>query len=236
LSTKEPIESPRLKSGLRWDIVGMVFTASLAIVLVFLLDTGSVAEWIAKHKDTKIDEIIFTGVVLLAALGWLSTRNCLSLSTTYLLQRIAPPTHLPETNRVRAAQRRDLVAVGLAILASGISVFFFDTGSLADWIAKHKDSKVDEVIVTGVILLVGLLFFSTRRWLELTDQVVRYEELHRKTSKLNREITLLGELSESLQSCLSADEAHQLITASAQVLFPGSSGAMYVFRQLTRHS
>jgi hypothetical protein len=198
--------------------------ASLAVPLVFILDTGAVALWIAKHKNTKIDEIIFTGIALLATLGWFSTRKWLSLSRHLICYKESPsPAHLPETNRVRTAQRRDLVVVGLAILASVVAVFLFDTGSLADWIAKHKDSKVDEVIVTGVILLVGLLIFSTRRWFELTDQVVRYEELHRKTSKLNREITLLGELSESLQSCLSADEAHRLITASAQVLFPGSS-------------
>jgi len=116
----------------------------------------------------------------------------------------------------------------LALLASFILVYFFDTGSLAEWIIQHKDSKIDEVIVTGVILLVGLLFFSIRRWLELTDQVVRYEELHRRTTKLNREITLLGELSESLQSCLSAEEAYSLITTSANLLFPGSSGIVCV--------
>jgi diguanylate cyclase (GGDEF)-like protein len=229
MSIKERIESPGIKKGLRWDLVGMVFTALLAILLIFILDTGSVAEWIAKRKHTKIDEIAFTGIALLAALGWFSTRKWLRLSRQLVGYAESPlPAHLPETNRVRTAQRRDLVAVGLAILASFIAVFFFDTGSLAEWIAKHKESKVDEVIVTGVILLVGLLFFSTRRWFDLTDQVVKYEELHRKTSKLNREITLLGELSESLQSCLSADEAHQLIAASAQVLFPGSSGAVYV--------
>ena len=222
MSTQEKIESPGIKSGLRWDLVGMVFAALLAILLIFILDTGSVAEWIAKRKHTKIDEIAFTGIALLAALGWFFTRKWLRLSRQVVRYQQSPlPPHLPETNRVRTAQRRDLVVVGLAILASFISIFFFDTGALADWIAKHKESKVDEVIVTGVILLVGLLFFSTRRWFELTDQVVRYEELHRKTSKLNREITLLGELSESLQSCLSADEAHQLIAASAQVLFPG---------------
>jgi hypothetical protein len=166
---------------------------------------------------------------LLAALAWFSTRKWLNLSRQ-LIRHEEPPSavHLPETNRVRTAQQRDLVAVGLALLASFLVVLFFDTGSLADWIAKHKESKVDEVIVTGVTLLVGLLFFSVRRWFELTDQVVRYEELHRKTSNLNREITLLGEFSEPLQSCLSADEAHQLITASAQVLFPGSSGAVYL--------
>jgi diguanylate cyclase (GGDEF)-like protein len=118
--------------------------------------------------------------------------------------------------------------VGVTLVASFVFVFFFDTGSLAEWIAQHKDTKIDEAIITGAILLVGLLFFSVRRWLELTAQVVKYEELHKRTTKLNREITSLAELSESLQSCVSAEEAHTLITASAQILFPGSSGAVCI--------
>jgi diguanylate cyclase (GGDEF)-like protein len=207
----------------------MAFTAMLAILLIFLLDTGSLAEWIGKNKHTKIDEIVFAGIVLLAAFGLFSTRKWVSLSRLLLRYEASPqPARLPETNRVRMAQQRDLFGVGLALVGSFIFVFFFDSGSLADWIAQHKDSKVDEVIVTGVILLAGLLFFSVRRWLEMTEQVVRYEELHKRTTKLNREITVLGELSDSLQSCLSAEEAHNLITATAQVLFPGSSGAVCI--------
>jgi diguanylate cyclase (GGDEF)-like protein len=38
----------------------------------------------------------------------------------------------------------------------------------------------------------------------------------------------MSELGESLQSCLSVEEAHQLITTSAQLLFPGSSGAVCI--------
>jgi diguanylate cyclase (GGDEF)-like protein len=229
MNIEERLESRHAKAILRWDLLGMAFTALLALVLVFLLDTGSLAEWIAKHKHTKIDEIIFACIALMTALGLFATRKWLGLSRLLVrYEESAQPARLPEINRVRAAQTRDLFGVGLALTASAIFVFFFDTGSLADWIAKHKDSKVDEVIVTGVILLIGLLFFSIRRWLELTDQVVRYEDLHRRTTNLNREITLLGELSESLQSCLSAEEAHNLITASAKVLFPGSSGAVCV--------
>lgn len=85
---------------------------------------------------------------------------------------------------------------------------------------------MDETIVTGMILLVGLLFFSIRRWLERTEQVLRYATLHRRTTQLNREVTLLAELGESLQSRLAVEKAHHLIIASTKVLFPGSSGAV----------
>jgi diguanylate cyclase (GGDEF)-like protein len=220
---------PQLKTVQRWDLLGMSLIAMLGMVLVFLLDTGSVAEWIASHKHTKIDEIVFTALALLIVLWLFSTRKWWDLSRLVTRYEESPQrVHSPELNRMRAAQRRDLFGVALALLFSFVVVFFFDTGSLAQWIAEHKDTKIDEMIVTGVILVIGLLFFSIRRWTELTDQVVRYEELHKQTTRLNREVILLGELSESLQSCLTTDEAYNLITATGEVLFLGSSGAVCV--------
>jgi diguanylate cyclase (GGDEF)-like protein len=225
MKTPEQPDSSYPKTIFRFDLVSMVFIALLAVVLVLLLDTGSVAEWIAKHKDTKIDEIIFFGIALLAVVGAFAARRWLGLSR--FVARYHEAAQLtPEGSRVRQAQLRDLFAVGLTVAVSLLFVFFFDTGSIADWIAQHKDSKVGEASI--FLPLLGLLFFSFRRWLELTEQVVRYEDLHKKTTKLNREIRLLAEFGESLQSCLSTKEAHHLITASAQVLFPESEGAVFV--------
>jgi hypothetical protein len=206
------------------NLAGWIFAVIFAFILIYLLDTGSLVEWIARHKETKLDEIVFSGIVLLVAVGIFSAHKWVGFSR--LLDRYEGlPTAgtLPELDRVRTAQQRDAFYVVLALVSSVAFVHFFDTGALAEWLAKHKDSKIDEAIVTGVVLLAGLLFFSIRRWLELTDQVLRYEDLHRRTTKLNGEITLLGELSESLQSCLSAEEAYSLITATAQALFPGNS-------------
>jgi pimeloyl-ACP methyl ester carboxylesterase len=201
---------PQLKKLQRLDLIGMSLIALLGIVLVFFLDTGSVAEWIAGHKHTKIDEIVFTAVALLLV-GWLfSARKWWNLSRVVTRYEESPqPVHFPELNRMRAAQRRDVFGVALALISSFVVVLFSDTGSIAQWIAEHKDTKIDEIIVTGIILVIGLLFLSIRRWTELTDQVVRYEELHRKTTRLNREVILLGELSESLQSCLTINEAYK---------------------------
>ena len=77
-------------------------------------------------------------------------------------------------------------------------------------------------------MAVGLSVFSIRRWLEFSRQLVRYEELNQKMTELSAETSLLAELSDLLQSCLSTDEANKLITDRAQVLFPGSSGAVCV--------
>ena len=225
MHTQERLSPSHLKTRFRFDLVTMAVVALFSIFLVFLLDTGSLAQWIANHKQTKIDEIVFFGSALLLVAGLLALRKWLGISR--LVERYNDAVELsPEISRVKHAQKRDLFGVALALGVSLVLVFFFDTGSIAEWIAQHKESKVDETIVTGLILLIGLLFFSVRRWLELTEQVLRYASLHKKTTQLNREVTLLAELGESLQSCLSVEEAHHLITASAQVLFPGSSGAV----------
>jgi diguanylate cyclase (GGDEF)-like protein len=71
-----------------------------------------------------------------------------------------------------------------------------------------------------------MVIFPARRWFELRNQVLRYEALHAQMAKVTREISLLGELSDLLQSCLTAAEAQQLITERAHVLFPKSSGAV----------
>ena len=122
--------------------------------------------------------------------------------------------------------RRDLIVLGCAVVVAVILVLLFDTGSLAEWIARHKDTKIDEAIVVAVVLVVGLAILSIRRWFELSTQLVRYEDLYQEMNRLNREAAVLGELGDLLQSCLSSDEAHRLITDRARILFPNSCGAV----------
>jgi hypothetical protein len=87
---------PQLKTVQRRDLVGMSLIALLGIVLVFLLDTGSVAEWIARHKHTKIDEIVFTALGLLIVLWLFTTRKWWGLSrlVTRYEESPQPVTHL----------------------------------------------------------------------------------------------------------------------------------------------
>jgi diguanylate cyclase (GGDEF)-like protein len=44
----------------------------------------------------------------------------------------------------------------------------------------------------------------------------------------NQEVTLLNEMSDLLQSCFTLEEAHSIITRSAQQLFPTESGALFL--------
>lgn len=115
-----------------------------------------------------------------------------------------------------------------AVAVAFVSVILFDTGSLAEWVARHKNSKIDEIIVVTIVLAIGLGIFSIRRWLELSQQLLRYEELYQEMNQLSRQSMLLGELSDLLQSCLTPEEAHKLLTDRAQVLFPESGGAVCV--------
>jgi diguanylate cyclase (GGDEF)-like protein len=138
-----------------------------------------------------------------------------------------PEILVPGSRQRREAQRDLLVLLGFLVLAV-LSVLVFDTGSLADWIGRHRDTKVDEAIVVTVALAIGLTIFSFRRWIDLSRQVTQFEQLHNQMNKLTRESALLAELGDLLQSCLSPAEAHKLIVEHSQTLFPNSSGAVCV--------
>ncbi len=51
----------------------------------------------------------------------------------------------------------------------------------------------------------------------------------------NREVTLLNSMSESLQKCQNTSEAYRVISKTAFQLFPGQSGALYIFNDTRTH-
>jgi|ERR1700722_19985460 len=217
------------KHELRWDLLGLLLASAIAVASVFFLDTGPLAEWVAKHKESKVDEVIVIGIMLLIGVSFFSLRRWLKLSHRLVKYDDSQPIeHVSLAEQVMKSQRRDLIGLFASLLVAVVLVFLFDTGSLAEWVAEHKDTKVDEIIVVGSVLLMGVSFISIRRSRELSAQAIKYEELYRETNRLNRESALLGELSELLQSCLSSEEAHSLIADRAKILFPGTSGALCI--------
>ncbi len=218
-----------VKRALRWDLVGLLLAFVIAIALISVLDTGSLAEWVAKHKESKIDEVIVASITLLIGVSFFFLRRWLGLSHRLIKYEDSQEIdHVSLADQVRKSQRQDLIGLFLSLLVAVVLVLLFDTGSLAEWVARHKDTKVDEVIVVSLVLLFGVSFISIRRSLELSAQAIKYEEMYRETNRLSRESSLLGELSEFLQSCLSSEEAHDLITDRAKILFPGTSGALCI--------
>ena len=211
---------------LRWNVIGASLALLIAVVLVFLLDTGNLVEWIARHRASKVDETIAVAVVFLAGLSAFFVRRWLGLS--HRLSAYSEQGAVPLVVKARRGVRRDIAGIGLAVLITAILVFFFDTGWLVQWLAEHKSTKIDEIIVVSIVLLIGLGFFSVRRSIELTDNLRRYQELHRKSVILNRRTTVMAELSDMLQSCLTSAEAYPIIASSADLLMPNSSGALCI--------
>ncbi|HKQ86599.1 MAG TPA: sensor domain-containing diguanylate cyclase [Candidatus Acidoferrales bacterium] len=225
----EPSAPSGLSAGHRWDILGICGCLVLAAASIFLLDTGPLVEWIARHKQSKLDEAVVAGIVFLVFLAAFSVGRYIGISRR--LAHSEEPQKASssfDSAQLKRTQRRDFVWLLAAMATAVVFVFVFDSGWLADWIARHKDTKIDEVIVASVILLMGLSYFSIRRRFELSHQITRYEELHRRLVALNRETSLLSEMSDLLQSCLSSEEAHKLITDRARVLFPSTSGCVCI--------
>ena len=90
------------------------------------------------------------------------------------------PGEISPALQAKRTMRRDLWGLLAAVAIAVICVFLFDTGSLAEWVARHKDTKVDEVIVVAIVLVIGLSVLSIRRWLQLSHQLIQYEKLYRE--------------------------------------------------------
>jgi Kef-type K+ transport system membrane component KefB len=158
---------------LRWNVIGISLALLIAVALVFLLDTGNLVEWIARHRGSKVDETIAVAVVFLAGLSAFFVRRWLGLSLR--LSAYSEQGAVPLIEKARRGVRRDILGIGIALLVAGVFVFLFDTGWLIQWLAEHKSTKLDEIIVVSIVLLIGLSFFSVRRSIELTDNLQRYE-------------------------------------------------------------
>ena len=214
-----------MNKTLRWNVIGVCLALLIAIGFVFLLDTGELVDWVARHRGSKLDETIVVAVVFLASLCAYFVRRWLGLSSR--LSTYSDQGSAAVVDQAKRGLRRDALGIGIALVVAGVLVFFFDTGWLIQWLAEHKSTKLDEIIVVSVVLLI-VFFFSVRRSIELTDHLRRYQELHEQTTLLNRRSTLMAELSDMLQSCLSSSEAYPIIASSAQVLLPGSAGALCI--------
>jgi len=211
---------------LRWNLIGLFLALLIAIGFVFVLETGELVEWLSRNRHTKIDEVIAVTILFLLGVSILFVRRWLGLSLR--VSTSSDQESAPVVAQARHGVRRDLVGIGVALLIAVVLVFLFDTGWLVEWLAQHKSAKIDEIIVVSIVLLLGLSFFSVRRSIELTDHLQKYQELHDRTEKLNRQAALLAELGDMLQSCLSQPEAYPIITSRAQILIPGSAGALCI--------
>ncbi|HEY9809338.1 MAG TPA: diguanylate cyclase [Halomicronema sp.] len=73
-----------------------------------------------------------------------------------------------------------------------------------------------------------------RALVEIEERKQAQQNLYEKTKELeerNFELTQLSEMSESLQACLSVEEAYKVVANYTQSLFPNLSGSLFVLNQ-----
>jgi len=199
----------------------------LLIGLVLVLDSGPLVDWIFRNRHSKLDEVLIVALLFLVGITFLSLRGVLRLPNE--------AKHNPDVDGIELDPKlvkkrlwRDLLVLVLLMTCAGVLVFLFDSGSLVVWLADHKGTKIDEIIVASVVLLIGLGFFSVRRSIELRQHLEAYETLHQQNARRNRESAILSELNDLLQSCLTASEAYPIVASRAQLLLPGFSGAIAI--------
>jgi diguanylate cyclase (GGDEF)-like protein len=124
--------------------------------------------------------------------------------------------------------RKDVLRIGLAVLVIVVMVSV-DPDQFFEWLARHREVQLDEFLVAVIILGVGFALFSWRRWIDLSRQVAEYKRLQKELNAINQEASQLNETDDLLQSCLSSDEAYQIVIRHLRSQLPASSGAVCTF-------
>ena len=123
--------------------------------------------------------------------------------------------------------RRDLILIGVIVLVT-CAIVMRDPDRFFEWLAQRREAQFDEVLAAFVVVGSGIAIFAWRRWSDLSRQVAEYQRLQYKLSALNREASRLSETDDLLQSCLSEDEANQIVIRHLEAELPRWSGAICV--------
>ncbi|HEU4437192.1 MAG TPA: diguanylate cyclase, partial [candidate division Zixibacteria bacterium] len=117
-------------------------------------------------------------------------------------------------------------------------------GAGRDLFGRHKDGREIPLEIglnpieteEGLFILADIVDITERKRLEEELKranerlILRVSELERH----NREVSLLSEMGDLLQSCLTLEEAYRVITPSLQKLFPNEPGALCIMNPSRR--
>lgn len=163
-------------------------------------------------------------------------------------------TRISELNETIALRRKvGLDAALKTVLTDKGRITMDNIRRVVDGIGLHERNLLEnrsEILRTGSrniffvyaavgllnLLLLVLIFYigyvdlrqSAQDKLALRDLNTRLQDGMRELTRRNRESTLLSEMSEVLQSCLSAEEAYQAIAQFGKQLFPGEAGIFFI--------
>lgn len=105
--------------------------------------------------------------------------------------------------------------------------FYRADGSL-DWLRWEMHPWHDETHIGGIIMFSDIITQRKQAEAELQRTNEQLQASVEKLEQNNREITLLGQLSEILQACLHLEEAYKAIESFLPPLFPYCSGSVYI--------
>jgi diguanylate cyclase (GGDEF)-like protein len=103
-------------------------------------------------------------------------------------------------------------------------------GSL-DWLRWEMHPWYDKTHIGGIIMFSEIITQRKQAEAELQRTNEQLQASVEKLEQNNREITLLGQLSEILQACLHLEEAYQAIESFLPPLFPYCSGSVYILNR-----
>jgi diguanylate cyclase (GGDEF)-like protein len=139
---------------------------------------------------------------------------------------------------------------------AGSRMWIFNAYPTSEFLARHRSWPSYSILAGGLLLTAaGGVFFSARlrrtrrveslvaeRTRALAAEISKHEALERALAESraslsgqverlhanNREVQLLIEVGDMLQSCLSMEEAYPVIAINGPQLLPGTSGGLYV--------
>lgn len=132
-----------------------------------------------------------------------------------------------------------ILVLSIFTVEFGIMALLFALPPLAPWVEMVMDSLFLSVVLLPVLFF--LVFRPLTNHIKEREQAetalraahnqleLRVRERTVELEQRNREISLLAEMIDFLHACATAEEAYGVITRTGQYLFPGTTGALFVY-------
>jgi diguanylate cyclase (GGDEF)-like protein len=131
------------------------------------------------------------------------------------------------------------LTITMAIMLSGMTIFELVKQRLHPAVTVWQSHFIT-IVFSSILATVGAYFLARRRREslgQLSEEIAESERTNqelvnwsRKLEGLNREIHLLNQMSNFMQSCQTVNEVSGIIAQTVKELFPHDSGGLYMFR------